>query len=849
LILSIIAVLLTVVGILGYRATQQGVRRPGEDLPDITQKLALDLPEEAPMPTFVDVTAAAGLGEFVTFTGTRTSQLPEDMGSGAAWGDFDDDGDDDLFLVGAGGSLEMPQAEWAESMLFENRGNGRFERVRGFPETRIMGMGAAWGDADGDGRLDLAVTGYNALLLFLNTEDGFVRDQQFPDMPGYWSGVSWGDMDNDRDLDLYISGYVQYEEDASAGRQVSEHYGTAVPYTLNPASFEPASNMLLENDGTGRFEDVAVLWGVSNPAGRSLSTLWTDFNADGLLDLYVANDISDNALFLNLGETFEDAGLSAWVADYRGAMGLTTGDWNRDGDDDLFVTHWMAQENALYDSRLVDFQQQRGDSNQPPQLSFSDLSAPLGLGQPALQSVGWGTEFADFDGDGWLDLVIANGSTIETKENSRLLKRQAAMLFWNESGKAFHDLAPLNELFSTPTLGRGLAVSDFDQDGDQDVLMVHLDGGVMLLANEMQSGNWVALRLRSMTASGETTGRGEGSVAIVRAAGVQLRRTVGGASYISQSSPILHFGLGDATAIESVEVIWHGGESETFSGVAPGSAWELTEGEGVALQLEWSGGGAGADVASALGRRIGQEVPKTEDERSRLVEFWRLQREGMNLVKLEDDCERAVEAFRAALELNPGHEDSLYYLGNCLVALGRTEEGLEQLATLREVDPMSHRGHTQWGVVRGLTARSRADLEASEAALARALEINQEETGSLVALGEASLLLGKDVVAREKFEKACQTNPQAANAFFFRAYLAWKADQVSEMESLLAEVRRARGPEWKPEGSVAEGDTVTQMHVERTPLFRYAESWDGDASPEGAFNALKAHLESKRFEG
>jgi hypothetical protein len=227
LALGALAVALGIVGYLGYRMTRPDLRRPGEDLPEITRKLALDLPEHAPLPEFVDVTEAAGLAEFVSFRGDRTSQLPEDMGAGAAWGDFDNDGDDDLFLVAAGGSLGMAREEWAESMLFENRGDGTFSRVRDFPTTRIMGMGAAWGDADGDGRLDLVVSGYQALILFRNLPDGFVRDVDFPSPPGYWAGVTWGDIDNDRDLDLYVSGYVDYEENDSASREATEQYGTS----------------------------------------------------------------------------------------------------------------------------------------------------------------------------------------------------------------------------------------------------------------------------------------------------------------------------------------------------------------------------------------------------------------------------------------------------------------------------------------------------------------------------------------------------------------------------------------------------------------------------------------------
>ena len=381
LLLSAIAVAGVIAGVLIYRATRPEVRRPGEELPEITAKLARNLPPEAPMPRFTDVTEAAGLAGFRSFVGDRTSQLPEDMGSGVAWGDFDNDGDDDLFLVSAGGALNLPEAELAASRLYENLGDGTFQPVEEFPGLRIRGMGAAWGDYDGDGWLDLAVSGYRTLLLFRN-EQG--RLEPAPALPapadGYWSGITWADFDGDRDLDLYVSGYVQYVEDAGGVRRATEQYGTTVPYTLNPASFEPQSNVLFRNDGGGRFAEVAELWGVSNPEGRSLGALWHDFDADGRLDLYVANDISDNALYMNRGETFEEVGLSAWVADYRGAMGLTAGDWNRDGDDDLFVTHWIAQENALYDSRLVDMAAAPGSGETlPVQLTFTDQRYRISL--------------------------------------------------------------------------------------------------------------------------------------------------------------------------------------------------------------------------------------------------------------------------------------------------------------------------------------------------------------------------------------------------------------------------------------------------------------------------------------
>ena len=258
-----------------------------------------NLPPGAPEPRFTDVTKAAGLASFRQFQGPRTSQLPEDMGSGVAWGDFDNDGLDDLFVVSGGGSLDLPASQLAPSLLYRNLGDGRFEKVQDFRDLRIRGTGAAWGDYNNDGWLDLVVTGYDTIILFRNDHGHLVRDKSFPSPKGFWTGVCWGDYNRDGYLDLYVCGYVKYRPGERNDSANSTQFGLEVPFTLNPASYEPERNLLFRNNGNGTFTEVAKELGVSNPEGRSLSALWHDFDGDGWPDLYVANDISENKLYLN----------------------------------------------------------------------------------------------------------------------------------------------------------------------------------------------------------------------------------------------------------------------------------------------------------------------------------------------------------------------------------------------------------------------------------------------------------------------------------------------------------------------------------------------------------------------
>lgn len=826
---------ITILGIAVLIATAAGLTiillnrpedyAPGEASADVTSELSMRLPSGAPKPNFVNVTAESGLGEFKNFAGIRTSQLPEDTGPGLAWGDYDDDGDDDLFLVSAGGALNIPEIQLLPCELHENLG-GKFRKSSSFPDLRIRGMGAAWGDYDNDGDLDLVVSGYNSLHLFENWSGSgeriFRRVDSFPNPSGFWTGISWSDFDHDGDLDLYVCNYVQYRENDEDQPKGSDQFGTFVPYTLNPASYEAGLNMLLRNDGAGGFKNVAEQLGVTNPTGRSLSALWHDFDDDGWQDLYVANDVSDNVFYRNGGGRFGDISHAAWVADHRSAMGLAAGDYNRDGDDDLFITHWVAQENALYENHWADFNRkgpaQPGAKQYP--LRFTDVNEMRGLGQLSLPFVGWGTEFADFDADGWLDLVVVNGSTIEEQgSNPKRLKAQELFLLWNRAGESFHDLAKLNRSLSEKHVSRGLAVSDYDNDGDLDIAIAQLGEGIQLLRNDTQSGHWLELRLRNKTPRG--LGFADGARVIVTARGVTHRRTVSSASYLSQSSHTLHFGLGSATNIDLVEVRWLGGETNVYENLQADARYDLVEGVSTAEKVI---------LAQAL----------TEKERQ--VRFWAAQRAAMDSMKVEKDSGKAISLFREAIALDTTHEDSHYYLAQALAEEGQIEAALRELATLQKLNPQSHRAFQQWGNLRALFASTRPQLHEAEVALQRARAINPEETGALLLLGEVSLLKGDLQEAEVRLSDACATNPRAVGGFFLLGYIAFSHGNIEQAAEYLKQTRAALGKEWQPKGTTAEGDVKKKQHAEISPLHRFWGNWNGSETPRDAFDPLSRHL-------
>ncbi len=790
------------------------------------------LPPGAPEPRFTDVTQAAGLGSFRQFQGPRTSQLPEDMGSGVAWGDFDNDGLDDLFVVSGGGSLDLPESQRAPSVLYHNLGAGRFEKVQGFPDLRILGMGAAWGDYNNDGWLDLVVTGYDTIILFRNDHGHLVRDKSFPSPKGFWTGVSWGDYNRDGYLDLYVCGYVKYKPGERNASGNSSQFGLEVPFTLNPASYAPERNLLFRNNGNGTFTEVAQELGAANPEGRSLSALWHDFDGDGWLDLYVANDISENKLYLNQKGKFADAGRSAWVEEYRGSMGLAAGDFDRDGDDDLFISHWIAQGFALYQSLLSE----QNEPGKKQELHFTDVAANMGIGQPSLQSIGWGASFVDFDSDGWPDLIVANGSTFEQKGTSppRLVP-MSSYLFWNDHGNFFHDLAPWNRAFSQPHVSRGLAVADFNNDGAMDVAIVDQSEGVRLLRNDIPQGNWAEFRLHShVPGRTEALGFGDGATVTAWIGKIPLRRTVSSSSYLSQDSHRVHIGLGSATRIDRLEVRWLRGPAENWMNLEANKIWEITQGDREAKPF----------VPQHLVKE--QADAATRMDKASLVQFWEKQHAAMDAMKRERNFTKATTLFREALAINPLHEDSRYYLANCLVASGDVPAAIAELDVLARLDQSNHRAFQRKGELLAVSATSQSQLELARASLNTALRLYPEETGTLVLLGQVSLAAGDFTAAEHHFLRVCQANPKAANAWYLRAYIAWKRNDLRQASEMLSAARSARGRDWKPAGSVLEGDVQRRMYDESGFLNVFEQQWDGSTEPVHSFDRLDIYLQRFR---
>ena len=548
------------------------------DLTDPTEGITstfkdTDVVAESPM-RFQNVADALGIS-LRHGPGPRGRTLPEDTGSGIAWGDYDGDGDWDLYVVNFPGPLHQPADSTGYNRLFRNEGN-RFTditNVAGVGDPDGFGMGASFADYDDDGNLDLYVTNFGPNRLYRNRGDGTFEDvaAKAGVADTLWStGVAWGDFDRDGHLDLYVCNYVDYD-DLGAGPELAMGSGTdsyTIPFTLNPNSFDPQPNRLYRNRGDSTFEEIAEICGVDDPEGRSLGATACDLDGDGWLDLYVNNDVSTNRLYRNIGADIEHgpiffADLSAitGTADPRGSMGLSVGEIGGmtgvpDGLPDLFITHWIAQENAFYQSVLTS----GGD------LEYRDKTRQFRLGETSLDMVGWGCALADFDLDGRPDIAVANGSTLEEREDPRYLKSEPVFLLWND-GKMFHDVASVaGEALSRKHWSRGLAVTDFDRDGDVDIAIAINRGKPLLLRNDTVTSNHslvVTLSGRSSVCFGAKIEVHTNELAQTRWWGADV-------TFMGMHAAEMVFGLGETTLANKVQVKWADGKTTALTNIPAG---------------------------------------------------------------------------------------------------------------------------------------------------------------------------------------------------------------------------------------------------------------------------------------
>ncbi len=535
---------------------------------------------------FREVSITSGI-DFTYSQGVRSSFLVEDMGSGVALIDYDNDDDLDFYLVNLPGPLQneiTPNS--TKNVMYRNNGDGTFTDV-----TQVVGVGdqgfgigCVCGDYDNDGDTDLYVTNYGPNVLYQNNGDGTFSDvTQIAGVgDNRWGcGAAFGDYDKDGFLDLYVPNYVVYDlQSLNQMQKESKRSGQPIPSALNPHVFEPQDNIMYRNNGDGTFTDVTTQLGVAAEGGRSLQAIFTDFDLDNDLDLYIANDTSANFLYQNNGDgTFSDISNESWAADFRGSMGLATGDYDNDGDFDLFISHWIDEENALYNNLQKDdgtlIQSEIANSMDIP-IRLVDESYGASLAEESVKYIGWGTDLFDFDNDGDLDIFVANGSTFQELNQPEILIAQQDQLFENVGNRLFSEISHRLPQISLQ-VGRGAGFGDYDNDGDIDILVCNNDGRPFLMRNEIGNRhNWLQIKLIGTVSNRSAIGA---KVRVQSGANErnQLQEIKAGSSYLSFNSLTAEFGLGDDTSVHWVEVTWPNGQTSRHQNIPINKKTVITE--------------------------------------------------------------------------------------------------------------------------------------------------------------------------------------------------------------------------------------------------------------------------------
>ncbi len=508
---------------------------------------------------FTDITSAAGL-DFVHHNGRSGERyLPETLGPGLAFFDYDNDSRPDLYVVNGwpfGDSDEQPTPK-----LYRNKGSGTFEDVTakaGLANT-FFGLGVAFGDIDNDGYDDLYVTALGPDRLYRNRGDGTFENVTAAagiDNPEFGTSVAFLDYDHDGLLDIFVDNYVKWSPEDDLWCTFD---GDTKTY-CTPESYPGVASKLYRNLGGGRFEDVSEAAGIADPSSKALGVAILDFDGDGWVDIFQANDTEPNKLYRNRGDgTFEEVGLSAGVAfaedgRARGAMGVDAADFDGSGRPHLLVGNFSNEMLNLF----------RNEGNG----LFVDAAPRSAVGQSTLLTLTFGAFFFDYNLNGLEDIFLANGHLDPLIEavQPRVKFAQPPQLFRNLGQGRF--AAANDEVgadFNKPLVARGAAYADIDGDGDLDIAIATNDGPLRLLRNDGGNANSY-LRVRLVGSTANRNGFGA-KVTLTRAGRSQTKMPKSGSSYCSQSENVLTFGLGQSLGMERLEIVWPGGETQTVEGL------------------------------------------------------------------------------------------------------------------------------------------------------------------------------------------------------------------------------------------------------------------------------------------
>jgi hypothetical protein len=537
-----------------------------------------DKPPAGYTPKLEDITASTGI-HFEHLSSPEQRYIVESMSGGVALFDYDGDGWLDIYFTNAPSVSMSLAGKKAKGALYRNNHDGTFTDVTdkagvGYP---CWAMGAAVADVTNDGRPDLLISCFGGVVLYHNNGDGTFTDvtakSGLSKDKGWATGVAFGDYDGDGFPDLFVPHYVDLDLNDLP------HFGSAktcqyheIDVQCGPRGLKGSPDSLYHNNGDGTFTEVSAQAGVDDPKHYfGLGTVWTDFDNDGKLDLFVANDGEPNYLYRNEGDGhFKEIGSDAGVAFSEDGveqanMGLAVGDFENKGRMSIAISHFSDEYMALY----------RNDGG----MNFTDVSHSAGVAHATETYVGWGDAFLDLNNSGWLDLILINGHVYPQVDNAKLgiHYREPKLVFLNMHDGTFREAtAKVGEALTIPQVGRGLAVGDLFNRGALDVVVENLTGGPQVLSSRPDpSHHWINVELEgaprnrlALNARVRVTANGQ----------TQLGEVRSGGSYLSQNDLRIHFGLGTAKSVDTLEVSWPGGATQTFHGVAGDHFYKLKQG-------------------------------------------------------------------------------------------------------------------------------------------------------------------------------------------------------------------------------------------------------------------------------